>query len=176
MPGPAERWLALTGYMGAGKSTVGRAVATRLDAPFVDADARIEAVAGMAIPAIFAKRGELWFRRIEERMIRETVQSRPPGVLSLGGGALSSARTRDLLTRTAQVVWLRVDPEVAWGRVSESARPLVTDYDGFLRRLARREPTYHQAADLILDANAPVAAVAERLAEWAGRPVGGEPA
>ena len=90
------RWLVLTGYMGAGKTSVGRRVANRLDRTFTDADRVIEEQAGMPIPEIFCRRGELWFRRTEERVIREILTGEP-GVLALGGGAVESASTRDLL-------------------------------------------------------------------------------
>ena len=70
-------------------------------------------------------------------MIRE-VLSGEPGVLALGGGAVESARTRDLLRRTADVVWLKASPGVAWSRVKDSDRPLATDAARFARRLAAR--------------------------------------
>jgi shikimate kinase len=99
-------WVVLTGYMGAGKSTVGRDLAARLGRGFVDSDDRIEADAGIDIPKIFATKGEVWFRRTEERTIRGIVTDETPGVLSVGGGALESARTRDFLGRAALGVWL----------------------------------------------------------------------
>ena len=83
----AARWLVLTGYMGAGKTSVGRRVANRLGRGFTDADRVIEEGAGMPIPEIFSRRGELWFRRTEERVIRD-VLAQEPGVLALGGGAV----------------------------------------------------------------------------------------
>ena len=162
------RWLVLTGYMGAGKTSVGRRVANRLDRAFTDADRVIEERAGMPIPEIFSKRGELWFRRTEERVIRDLLAGEA-GVLALGGGAVESPRTRDLLRRTADVVWLRASPEVAWARVKDSDRPLATDEARFARRLAAREPNYREAAHLEVDADGPVDEVAARVAAWAGR-------
>jgi shikimate kinase len=156
----------LTGYMGAGKSTVGRAVAERLGRPFVDSDARIEEGAGLPIPRIFATKGELWFRRTEERVIREVLASDPPGVLAVGGGAVESARTRDLLGRVADVAWLRADPLVLWDRVNGSGRPLATDRDRFVRRHDRRAAAYAGTAGLELDATAPVEETAGRVAAW----------
>lgn len=164
-----ERWIALSGYMGAGKTTVGRRLAARLGRPFVDADRAIEELAGMAVPEIFSRRGEVWFRRTEEDVVRESLAG-PAGVLALGGGALASARTRDLLRRTAWVVWLRVDPEVAWARVGGSEhRPLAHDRDRFVRRAGQREPLYREAADLEVDAGEPADEVADRVAAWAAR-------
>ena len=161
------RWLALTGYMGAGKSSVGRRVATRLGIPFVDADRAIEKRAGLGIPEIFDQRGEVWFRRTEEAVIREIVGGEPAGVLALGGGALGSERTRDLLSRRAWVVWLRVSTDIAWKRVAGSARPLAADRRRFERREAEREPVYREAADLMVDGDAPPDQVATRIAAWA---------
>ena len=162
------RWLVLTGYMGAGKTAVGRRVATRLARDFTDADREIERAAGMAIPEIFSRRGEVWFRRTEERTIREVLEGEP-GVLALGGGALESARTRGLVARTADVVWLRASVEVAWARVEGSDRPLAGDRERFARRAAAREAGYREAAALEVDADGPPDEIAARVAAWAGR-------
>jgi shikimate kinase len=165
----SARWIALTGYMGAGKSTVGRRLAARLGCTFTDADRVVEERAGMPIPDIFARRGEVWFRRTEEDVVREALAG-PAGVIALGGGALGSARTRDLLARTAWVAWLRLAPEAAWERVGGSEhRPLAQDRDRFLRRAAQREPAYREAADIEVDAAEPPEEVAERIAAWAGQ-------
>lgn len=161
------RWLAFAGYMGAGKSVVGRRTAQRLGWSFVDADRAIEEFAELTIPEIFSKRGELWFRRTEEDVIRDIVQGDTPGVLALGGGALGSARTRDLLRRRAWVVWLRVDPEVAWRRIEGSDRPLAKDRERFDRRAAEREPLYRESADLEVSAEDTPDEVAARVAAWA---------
>jgi len=162
-----ERWIALAGYMGAGKSTVGRLAAEDLGVQFLDADDLVEAHAGQSIPEIFAQRGELWCRRTAEDLIRENLQAEP-GVLALGGGALGSKRTRDLLGRTAWVAWLRIDPELAWDRVGgQPGRPLALDRDRFIRRAGEREPVSREAADVILDASKPAAEVARVRAEWA---------
>jgi shikimate kinase len=154
--------------MGAGKTVVGRRVAGRLGRPFVDADAAIEAHAGMPIPQIFAKRGELWFRRTEEDVVRELLRGEP-GVLALGGGALENARTRGLVGRVADLVWLRADVEVAWARVEGSGRPLATDRARFARRAAAREENYRAAAHHVVDADGPPDAVADAVIAWALR-------
>lgn len=158
----------LSGFMGAGKTSVGRRVANRLGRDFVDADRAIEEHAGMPIPEIFSRRGELWFRRTEETVIRDLLKG-DPGVLALGGGALESARTRDLVIRTADVVWLRASVPVAWARVKDSDRPLATDPERFARRAASREDNYRAAADLEVDADGPADEVAARVAAWAER-------
>jgi shikimate kinase len=161
-----ERWIALTGYMGAGKTTVGRLTAGILGVQFLDADELVEAHAGQPIPEIFAQRGELWFRRTEEDLIRENLTA-DPGVLALGGGALGSRRTRAVLGREAWVAWLRIDPEIAWDRVGGiPGRPLALDRDRFIRRAKEREHVYREAADVILDASKDPDEVARVLAEW----------
>lgn len=162
------RWLVLSGYMGAGKTSVGRRVASRLGREFVDVDRVIEERAGMPVPEIFSRRGELWFRRTEETVVRELLAG-DPGVLALGGGSLESARTRDLVSRVADVVWLRASVDVAWGRVKDSDRPLASDRDRFGRRAASREKNYREAAHLEVDADGPADEVAGRVAAWAQR-------
>lgn len=162
------RWLVLSGFMGAGKTSVGRRVSARLGRPFVDADRAIEERAGMAIPEIFSRRGELWFRRTEETVVRELLAGEP-GVLALGGGSLESARTRDLVARVADVVWLRASVDVAWGRVKDSDRPLASDRERFARRAVAREKNYREVADLEVDADGPADEVAGRVAAWAQR-------
>ncbi len=165
-------WVVLTGYMGAGKSTLGRDLAARLGRGFIDSDDRIEMDAGIDIPTIFASKGEVWFRRTEERTIRGIVTDEPAGVLAVGGGALESARTRDFLGRSAVVVWLDADADVLWGRVTGSARPLATDHGRFIRRYGRRRPAFEETAHVVVDASRPIeivaaeveAAVRERLA------------
>lgn len=158
-----DRWVVLVGYMGVGKSTVGPLVADELGVGFTDGDAAIEAFAGMPIPEIFSRRGEVWFRRTEERVIREVLAGEA-GVFSLGGGAVESAKTRDLLRRSAHVAWLRLDPERSWERVSGSDRPLAGDRGRFLRRAGRREPLYAEVADQTVDASAEPEAVAAAIA------------
>ena len=159
-------WVVLTGYMGAGKSTVGRPVAAQLSRQFLDSDDEIERDANLAIPRIFATKGEVWFRRTEERTIREIVEREPAGVLAIGGGALESARTRALLHRAAQVVWLRATPEQLWDRVMDSSRPLATDRERFLRRYARREPLYAEIANFTVDATQPLDTVVGEVKAW----------
>lgn len=150
----------LVGFMGAGKSAVGRELAARLGLPFVDADAVIAAAAG-PIPGIFAARGERGFRELEaETVLRElaALEDRA-AVLALGGGAVLSGEVRDrlrgvALRRGALVAWLRAPGDELWRRISADGgdeRPLARDEDEFLRLLAFREDLYREVATLIVE-------------------------
>jgi shikimate kinase/3-dehydroquinate synthase len=144
-----DRHVALIGFMGAGKSTVGAEVAVRIGRPFVDLDDVIEAQTGQTIPVIFESRGEAAFRELEERAASAALESRQPAVIALGGGALGSAVTRDLLTGRAMTVLLDVDAETAWERVRRSNRPLAQDGEAFRRLYEDRRPVYEEVADLV---------------------------
>ncbi len=128
--------------MGAGKSTLGREVAARLQRPFLDVDARIEEREG-SIPELF-ERGV--FREIEEKVVIEAL-AMPPGVIALGGGALETPAIREALRARATTVLIEVDVETAWERVSGSDRPLARDEADFRELYARRQPFYDEVAD-----------------------------
>lgn len=140
------RSLVLVGMMGAGKSSVGRRLATRLGIPFVDADSEIEKAAGMRIPDIFASRGEAEFRAGEAKVIARLLDGGPQ-VLATGGGAVMDPRTRDLIRDKGVSIWLKADLDVLLRRTRRrSDRPLV----GRLQELLPvREPVYAQS-DLIV--------------------------
>jgi shikimate kinase len=134
-----QRSVVLVGMMGAGKSSIGRRLAARLAVPFVDADAEIEAAAGMSIPEIFAKHGEPYFRAGEARVIARLLESGPQ-VLATGGGAVMDARTRELIAAKGISVWLKADVEVLMRRTKRRGeRPLV---DQLKTLLPQREPFY----------------------------------
>ena len=97
-----NRHLALTGFMGAGKSTMGAQVARRLGRRFVDLDREIEARAGITIDELFARDGEAAFRVLEESVAASVLAAAEPAVIALGGGAVLSAETRERL-RTARL-------------------------------------------------------------------------
>jgi 3-dehydroquinate synthetase/shikimate kinase len=144
------RHLALVGFMGAGKSTLGPLLAERLGRSFVSVDAVVEARVGGAIPEIFETRGEEGFRELEEEAVLETLARRPLAVVELGGGALGSQRTRAALAEHAFTVHLEVSAEEAWKRVSSSDRPLAHDREAFGALHRQRLPLY-EAADATVD-------------------------
>jgi shikimate kinase/3-dehydroquinate synthase len=142
--GGLEKHLALIGFMGAGKSTIGREVARLTQRQFLDTDEEIERRFG-AIPELF-ERGEPEFRRLEEQVVAEALASEP-SVLALGGGALLSERTRERLRALAFVLWIQVDAETAWARVRGSDRPLARDEASFAGLFEERQVIYGDTAD-----------------------------
>ncbi len=139
------RSLVLVGMMGAGKSSVGRRLATRMALPFLDADTEIEAAAGMTIPEIFAARGEPEFRTGEARVIARLLDNGPQ-VLATGGGAFMNPETRELIAQKGVSVWLKADFDVLMRRIKRrSDRPLLRTADpaATLQRLIdERYPVY----------------------------------
>jgi shikimate kinase/3-dehydroquinate synthase len=142
-----DRHVALVGFMGAGKTTLGPLVARRLGRRFVSLDEEIEHAAGQRIPEIFASRGEAEFRALEEAAARDLLGRGEALVLELGGGALGSTHTRRTLEDRAFVALLDVDPNEAWRRVAATDRPLAADPDRFRALYEEREPVYVAAAD-----------------------------
>ena len=144
-----RRSIVLIGMMGAGKSSVGRRLAARLNILFVDADAEIEKAAGMSIADIFARHGEADFRSGEARVIARLLDGGPQ-VLATGGGAFMNPATRSVIQAKGISIWLSADVEVLMRRISKRKheRPLLQTADPAetLRRLlAEREPIYAQA-------------------------------
>ena len=133
--------------MGAGKTTLGAALAELLGRPFLDVDAEIETSTETSIADIFRNSGEPRFREVEEETIGRALSSPEPAVLALGGGALGSETTRALLRARAFTVLVEVDAAVAWERASASDRPLARDEAQFHALYADRLPVYEAAAD-----------------------------
>jgi shikimate kinase/3-dehydroquinate synthase len=142
-----DRHLALAGFMGSGKTTVGADLAVRLGRPFVDLDAEIEVRAGANVAALFAERGEAAFRALEEQVAADVLARGAPAVVALGGGAVLSSQTRAALAERAFTVLLDVDPTTAWNRVAGTDRPLAHDQETFNRLFAERELVYDEVAD-----------------------------
>jgi shikimate kinase / 3-dehydroquinate synthase len=142
------RHVVLVGFMGAGKTTFGRDAAGRLGRDFLDLDRAIQERAGRSIPELFAERGEAEFRRIEEHAARVALATPEPLVISLGGGAVTSAETRERLAGSF-VVLIDISVDAAWERVRRSERPLARDESEFRRLYAEREPIYRDVADVV---------------------------
>ena len=134
-----SRSVVLVGMMGAGKSSVGKRLATRLSLPFVDADTEIESAAGMTIAEIFETHGEPYFRAGEARVIARLLDGGPQ-VLATGGGAVMTQRTRDLIHIKGISIWLTADLDVLMKRTKRRGdRPLA---DKMKDLLPLREPIY----------------------------------
>jgi len=144
--GALGKHLALVGFMGAGKTTIGREVAARIGRPFVDTDEELERRHG-PIARIFDERGEAEFRALEEVVVAETLEAREPALVALGGGAVLSEATRERLVRSTHVVHLLVDASAAWERVRDADRPLARDEDAFRRLFEERLEVYAAVRD-----------------------------
>lgn len=159
--------LALVGFMGAGKTTVGRLVAKELDYAFVDSDAVIEAKAGMAIPAIFSSHGEEVFRRLEREVLLDLCQEKRI-VVATGGGAFVNDRVKEALKEAAVVFYLEAPFEVLWKRVGgDQNRPLLAGDDGKVRAQKRFEArqAHYEKAHIRVDATKDEAVVAREIVE-----------
>jgi shikimate kinase len=145
-----QRNLILVGLMGAGKTSIGRLVATHLGVPFIDADAEIERVSRMSINELFAAYGEVEFRALETRVIKRLLKG-GPRVVSTGGGAFVNDRTRWHIKRKGLSVWLKADLDVLWERVNKrDTRPLLKTENpkGTLEALMNARYPIYEEADL----------------------------
>jgi shikimate kinase len=148
-----DRSIVLVGLMGAGKSAIGRRLASRLGLKFIDADQEIEKAAGCSIADIFEFHGEAAFREGERRVVARLLNE-PPHVLATGGGAFMDPSTRQRICERGVSVWLRADIELLLARVSRrNDRPLLKDGDKreiLTKLIAERHPVYAQA-DVVVD-------------------------
>lgn len=148
-----RRSIVLVGMMGAGKSSVGRKLASKLALAFVDADNEIEAAAGMSIPDIFETRGEAEFRAGEARVIARLLETGPQ-VLATGGGAFMNPDTRSAIRAKGISIWLRADFDVLMKRIKRRGdRPMLkTDDPGAtLRKLIEHRYPVYAEADIAVD-------------------------
>lgn len=153
----------LIGFMGAGKTTVGERLAALRATDFVDTDRELERRTGRSIPDLFTE-GEDAFRARETALIEELLEPGGPGVLALGGGALTQPGARRAVREHGRVLWLDAPTEVLWARVEAEGgaetRPLAVSAHRFEDLRLQREGLYATAADAIVDAAADPDAVA----------------
>lgn len=165
-----DRPIVMVGLMGAGKTSVGRRLAKRLDLEFVDADTEVESAAGLSISDIFEAYGEAAFRDCEKKVIARLLDG-PPRVIATGGGAFVDDETRARIKEKGISVWLRAAVPLLMQRVSRRGnRPLLQteDPEGVLRRLAAERAPYYSEADITVDSGdgpheAVVAAILDEL-------------
>lgn len=138
--------VALVGFMGSGKTTVGRAIAARIGYRFIDSDEEIEARAKAAVPELFRDRGEAWFRRLEAEVVREALDQ-DGVILATGGGAFAQAECADTLRARSFVVHLECGFEEAFVRAhKQGSRPLLDQgRDAALALYAERKDKYARA-------------------------------
>ena len=144
-----DRHVALIGFMGAGKSTLGIVAAQKLGRRFIDLDRELERSMQQSIPELFEQRGEAEFRLLEREATLQALLNERPAVLALGGGAVETPAIRKTLKERALTVLVEVDPETAWTRVGGGARPLAKDEAAFHALFGRRKPIYLEAADAV---------------------------
>jgi shikimate kinase len=159
------RSIVLVGLMGAGKTKIGRRLATRLNLPFSDSDEEIETAARETIAEIFANRGEAVFRDGERRVIARLLDG-PVQVLATGGGAFMDPATRRVIAARGVSIWLRAELDVLFQRVSRRGnRPLLTAPDPravLAELIDRRYPIYAEADITIDSGDGPPDATASR--------------
>ena len=163
MDGP----LAIVGYMGSGKSTVGRIVASELGWDFVDLDREIEARAGRSIPEIFASSGEAGFRDLEHAVLLDTLDGGEGRVVACGGGIVIRPDNRARLQNVA-TVFLEEDLRILYARTRGAGRPLrATGYEEFEQRYTDRLPAYLDVSDLRVTVDGRARKqVAQEISRW----------
>jgi len=155
----------LVGFMGAGKSTVGRSLAGRLDVPFLDLDEAFEALAGVTIRRAFEERGEAWFREREAELLRGC-EALPDVVVALGGGTFTFPENRAVVRRAGRSLFLDVPFEAIEARLGEKAvdRPLFRSLEEARALYEERRASYRLSDTILaLEGDEGVDAVVDRI-------------
>src|SRR5690554_3574200 len=153
----------LIGYMGSGKTVVGKGLSKELDLPFYDLDQEIVRRQGLDIPSIFKEKGEIGFRKIELQVLGELLQSEESYVLSLGGGTPCYGNSMEMIkqTKDAHTIYLKASLETLLGRLwgEREFRPLIAHLDSqelledFLRKHLFERQFYYNQSDLVVEVN-----------------------
>jgi XRE family aerobic/anaerobic benzoate catabolism transcriptional regulator len=150
---PTAKPIALLGVRGAGKSTIGAALAKKLELRFVEVDREIEAAAGLPLGEVFALHGEAYYRRVEREVLARLLAE--PAVLATGGSIVNDPTTYALLRSRAKTIWLRARPEDHWNRVVAQGdqRPMAENPHAFaeLRALLTAREKLYARADLTIE-------------------------
>ncbi len=161
----------LLGFMGSGKTAVGRLLAAKSHKDFIDLDDWIEKEAEMTINEIFNKNGEAYFRELEKKIVEKASNILTDTVISTGGGVVLQERNIENLNQTGVLIWLKVSPEKVYERTRNTLhRPLLNCPDPLGRikeLLSSRTPYYIKAADYIIDtSNLTVEEVVAKIIEY----------
>jgi len=158
--------LYLVGFMGAGKTTMARALAARLGWQAVDIDEAIEARERLTVAEVFARHGEPYFRSVEQAVLLEQIAARHL-VIATGGGTYADPQNRALINSDGAAIWLDVPLDRLIARIpSDGRRPLAADRSGFERLYHQRRAAYQQAHVRLDAGGASVGALVEQLVEW----------
>lgn len=145
--------IVLCGFMGAGKTVVGKELAKIMGRKFVDTDEMIEAETSISIPAIFASRGEEYFRDLEFEICKKAAELKN-AVISTGGGAMTFERNVEAIKKGSKVVFLDATFDVICDRVGDaSSRPLFKNRENAKKLFNERREKYLSAADFVVDGN-----------------------
>ena len=147
------------GYMGSGKTTLGRHLAQRLELPFYDLDSLIEERQGLSVSEIFSDRGEIHFRRLESQVLEEVLDKAEPMVLALGGGTPCYGQNLEKLLQDGVLsIYLKLSPVSLFGRLSErkGSRPLIAHLSDeqlqeFIRKHLFERQFYYNQANCVVD-------------------------
>ena len=149
--------IVLIGFMGSGKTTIGKALEKKTDMAFVDTDELIEAYEGCKISNIFADKGETYFRRLENETLKKLVTGTNFKIISTGGGIVINKVNIPLLKQLGKVFYLRIKPETVVERLEgDKTRPLLIGEDKLVkveRLMTGRKELYEMAADKTIDAD-----------------------
>lgn len=164
--------VALVGLRGAGKSSIGAALARKLGVRFVELDEMIVREAQMTLGAIFEIHGERYYRGVEREVLRRLLDANEPLVVATGGSIVTDAETWGMLRTRAKTIWLKATPEEHWSRVvaQGDVRPMrdrPRAMNELRQLLAAREPLYREAEHVVDTTDAPLRTVVERAMEGA---------
>jgi XRE family aerobic/anaerobic benzoate catabolism transcriptional regulator len=166
--------ISLLGLRGAGKSTIGAALAQRLSCEFLEIDKLVEREAGMRLPELFAMHGEAYFRQLEVAALTRVLDGHRRAVIATGGGIVTNPEAFELVLARTHPVWLKATPAEHWNRVLRQGdtRPMKNRPHAMAelkRRLEEREPLYSRAALTCVTTGRSVAQVVDELVRWCQR-------
>ncbi len=154
----------LVGFMGSGKSTVGKLLARKLRIPFVDIDEEIEIREGLSIPQIFSLKGEPYFRKLELEVLKDVTLSLPSFVMATGGGLGANPQAMDFMKRHGIVIWLDIPFETFLKRTGKDEnRPLLSKPKGELKKLFETRKKVYSQADLKIESQRSVEQTVQKI-------------